>query len=175
MLVALRLASTVSLVWFLYWICYDVVVWSKPLFRVNFVNYVGAVLSLAVMFAGFLLGAKNAVGASGGGQDDERRVLVERGGVEVKTRVVERCGEGDESSVLYDLEGDGSSTLRGLEEEVGSLTREKRDLLALRERLELEARQKAEVRRRSVDALRGEVAELRRQVDELKARLKAMQ
>jgi hypothetical protein len=163
MLVALRLASAVSLGWFLYWICYDVVVWSKPLFRVNFVNYVGAVLSLAVMFAGFLLGAKKAVGASGGGQDEKRSVLVER------------CGEGGESSVLYDLEGDGSSTLEGLEEKVGSLAREKRDLLALRERLELEARQKAEVRGRSVDALKGEVAELRRQVDELKARLKAMQ
>jgi archaellum component FlaC len=98
---------------------------------------------------------------------------VKRGGVEAGAPVVERCGEGDESSVLYDLEG--SSTLRGLEEKVGSLAREKRDLLALRERLELEAREKAEVRRRSPEALKGEVADLRRQVEELKARLKAMQ
>ena len=40
------------LFWFVYWICCDIVVWSKALFEVNPVNYAGAVLSLAVVFAG---------------------------------------------------------------------------------------------------------------------------
>jgi hypothetical protein len=175
MVLAVRSASVVSLAWFLYWVGYDLVVWGKPLVRVNFVDYVGAVLSLAVMFAGFRLRPRKAVGASGGGQGAERRTVAEGASVEVGARVVERCDEGRESSVLYDLEADESSTLRGLEEQEGSLKQEKQDLLALRDRLELEARERAEARKRSVDALKGEVAELRRQVDELKARLKEMQ
>ena len=45
-------AFVAPLFWFLYWIGYDVLVWNKALFEVNPVNHVGAVLSLAVVFAG---------------------------------------------------------------------------------------------------------------------------
>jgi hypothetical protein len=175
MVLAVRSASVVSLGWFLYWIGYDVVVWGKPLIRVNPVNYFGAVLSLAVMSAGFRLRPKKLVGASGDGQDKKRRTVVQKASVGVEAHVVERCGEREESSVLYDLEGEESSILQGLEEEERSSAQEKQDMLALRERLEFETRAKVEVRKRNVDALKVEVADLKRQVEELKARLKAMQ
>jgi hypothetical protein len=172
---ALYSVSFVSLVWFLYWIGYDVVVWKKPLVGVNLFNYAGAVLSLAAIVAEFGLRAKTAVGTSNDGQDEEHGTVEGRGVVEVETHAVERCGEGEEPSVLYDLEGEGSSLLRGLEEEERSLTEEKRDLLALKERLELEAREKIEAGKRSVDTLKSEVAELKRQIEQLKFRLRTME
>ena len=49
----LALVSTASFLWFLYWISYDVLVWNKPLVKVNLVNYAGAILSVAFVFAGF--------------------------------------------------------------------------------------------------------------------------
>jgi hypothetical protein len=175
MVLALRSASVVSFLWFLYWIGYDVIVWSKPLLRVSLFNYAGAVLSLAVIFAGFRLRAKKMVDTSDDVQDEEHRTVLEHGSVGVEARVLERCAAGEEPSVLYDLEGEGSSVLRGLEEEEGSLTQEKLDLLALRERLELETRERVEARKRNIDTLKSEVVDLRRQVEELKARLRTME
>ena len=39
-------------VWFLYWVCYDFFVWHKPIAEVNAVNYVGAIASIAFIWAG---------------------------------------------------------------------------------------------------------------------------
>src|SRR3990172_3283728 len=44
------LGSTAFILWFTYWIMYDLFVWNKSLVEVNAVNYVGVVLSLWVIF-----------------------------------------------------------------------------------------------------------------------------
>jgi hypothetical protein len=72
---ALRSASVVSLLWFLYWIGYDVIVWGKPLVRANSVNYFGAVLSLIVLLAGFRLRAKKMVETSNDWQNEEQSLF----------------------------------------------------------------------------------------------------
>jgi hypothetical protein len=175
LVLALRSAFIVSLLWFLYWIGYDVVVWGKPLIRVNFVNYTGAVLSLAVILAGFRLRAKKMVDASNGWQDEEQKTALEQDGVGEEAHVVEQGGEEDETRVVEQDGGEQPPVLRGLEEQEGSLAQEKQDLLALKERPELETREKVDVRKRDVDALKSQVAELKRQVEELRLRLRAMQ
>jgi len=45
-------AFIVSYIWSLYWISYDIFVWHKPLYQVNMMNYVGAIVSLAFIWAG---------------------------------------------------------------------------------------------------------------------------
>jgi hypothetical protein len=45
-------ASIISSAWFLYWICYDVVVWNKALTQAAPANYVGFTVSLALMILG---------------------------------------------------------------------------------------------------------------------------
>lgn len=49
-------ASIVSSVWFLYWICYDVLVWNKALTQVVPANYVGFIVSIALAILGTQLG-----------------------------------------------------------------------------------------------------------------------
>lgn len=44
------LGSTAGLLWFLYWMMYDVLVWNKPFSQVNMMNYAGIALSLALAF-----------------------------------------------------------------------------------------------------------------------------
>jgi hypothetical protein len=44
------LGSTASILWFTYWITYDLVVWNKSFSEVNTVNYIGVVLSLWLVF-----------------------------------------------------------------------------------------------------------------------------
>lgn len=44
------LGSTAVLLWFTYWIAYDLFVWQKSLFEVNMVNFIGVVASLWLMF-----------------------------------------------------------------------------------------------------------------------------
>lgn len=39
-------------IWFLYWIAYDFFVWQKPITEINPVNYVGAIASIALIWAG---------------------------------------------------------------------------------------------------------------------------
>ena len=42
----------VVLVWYVYWICYDIFIWNKLLVEVKVVNYVGMVASLALLVSG---------------------------------------------------------------------------------------------------------------------------
>ncbi len=44
------LGSTASILWFTYWIMYDLIVWNKPFPEVNTVNYIGVALSLWLVF-----------------------------------------------------------------------------------------------------------------------------
>ena len=53
------LGSTASLLWFSYWVLYDILVWDKPFMQANTVNYAGAVLSLSVLFIPKLLTLKS--------------------------------------------------------------------------------------------------------------------
>jgi hypothetical protein len=47
-------ACTATLLWFLYWIFYDLIVWGKQLVQVNPLNYFGVALALTFMlFSGF--------------------------------------------------------------------------------------------------------------------------
>ena len=52
------LGSTASLLWFSYWILYDILVWDKPFMQVNPVNYAGIVLSLFLLFVPKILTLK---------------------------------------------------------------------------------------------------------------------
>ena len=43
------LGSTASLLWFLYWILFDVLVWNKSLTEINALNFAGVALSLFIV------------------------------------------------------------------------------------------------------------------------------
>jgi hypothetical protein len=45
-------ASTISSIWFLYWICYDILVWNKPLTQAGPANYAGLIASIALVILG---------------------------------------------------------------------------------------------------------------------------
>jgi hypothetical protein len=47
--------STISSLWFLYWICYDVFVWNKELTQVGPANFVGLIMSIILAIIGFQL------------------------------------------------------------------------------------------------------------------------
>jgi len=64
-------------------------------------------------------------------------------------------------------EEDSLSVLRELEKEEISLMEEKRELLALKEKLQLKAKEKIEIMKRRIQALQSEVSELRHQCEEL--------
>jgi hypothetical protein len=49
-------AFIVSSVWFLYWICYDVLVWNKALTQAGTANYAGFIASIALAILGTQLG-----------------------------------------------------------------------------------------------------------------------
>jgi hypothetical protein len=49
-------ASIISSVWFLYWICYDVLVWNKAVAQAGPANYVGFTASIALAIFGTQLG-----------------------------------------------------------------------------------------------------------------------
>ena len=67
------LAFTVPFLWFLYWVCYEIIVWNKALVEVNLLNYVGLVLSLAFVFAGSQLKKiKNLLGISEKEKNEEQ-------------------------------------------------------------------------------------------------------
>jgi hypothetical protein len=163
LVLALLSFSVVSLLWFLYWIGYDIVVWSKPLLKVNAVNYAGAVLSLAVISAGFRLRPKKRVGTLNSGQDEEHKTVLERVGVEEEAHVVEQGGEEEQPSLL-----------RGSEEEESSLMQEKPNLSALKETLGLETSEETEVGKLNLDTLKNRAADLKRQVEKLKQQLETI-
>jgi hypothetical protein len=58
-------------------------------------------------------------------------------------------------------------TLRELEKEEISLMEEKRELLALKEKLQLKANERIEIMRLKTQTLKSEISELRRQCEEL--------
>ena len=45
-------ASVSSSIWYIYWICYDVFLWNKPLAHVRQFNLAGLILSVAFIFVG---------------------------------------------------------------------------------------------------------------------------
>jgi hypothetical protein len=49
-------ASIISSVWFLYWICYDVLVWNKAVAQAGPANYAGFTVSIALAIFGTQLG-----------------------------------------------------------------------------------------------------------------------
>jgi hypothetical protein len=49
-------ASTISSTWFLYWICYDILVWNKALTQAGPANYIGFIASIALAILGTQLG-----------------------------------------------------------------------------------------------------------------------
>jgi len=48
--------SIVSSIWFMYWICYDVLVWNKALTQAAPANYVGFTVSIVLVILGTQLG-----------------------------------------------------------------------------------------------------------------------
>ena len=52
-------ASIISSIWFLYWICYDVIVWNKALTQARPENYVGLVMSVALVILSTQLGKRD--------------------------------------------------------------------------------------------------------------------
>jgi len=59
------------------------------------------------------------------------------------------------------------AVLRGLEKEEVSLMEEKRELLALKEKLQIKADEKIEIMNRRMQTLKNEITELRHQCEEL--------
>jgi hypothetical protein len=49
-------ASIISSTWFLYWICYDVLVWNKAVAQAGPANYIGFTVSIALVILGTQLG-----------------------------------------------------------------------------------------------------------------------
>ncbi len=157
------LAAIASVLWFLYWICYDIVVWNKLLVEVNLLNYVGAILSLAFIFAGSRLRKiKSIIEASkenGGYANVEGQVNIsEQNDMEKKVNVEEQSNREEESSLA----------LQELKKEEASLTEEKRDLLASKERLRAKINEEIENAKHRIEALRSEISELQHQCEEIK-------
>jgi len=48
--------SIVSSIWFLYWICYDILIWNKALTEARTANYVGLIVSIALAIVGTQFG-----------------------------------------------------------------------------------------------------------------------
>jgi hypothetical protein len=48
-------------IWFLYWVCNDFFVWHKPIAEINAVNYIGAIVSIAFIWAGTRILKRNSV------------------------------------------------------------------------------------------------------------------
>ena len=75
-----------------------------------------------------------------------------------KKKAIEEQSDGGEEPLLV---------LRGLENEEFSLMEEKRELLVLKEKLQLKAEEKIEIMRRRIQTLKNEISELRHQCEEL--------
>jgi hypothetical protein len=72
---ALWYASLITVyIWFLYWVSYDFFVWHKPLAEVNAVNYVGAIVSIALIWVGTKLWTRNRIKA--GSQVKQQQELI---------------------------------------------------------------------------------------------------
>jgi len=75
-----------------------------------------------------------------------------------KKKAVEEQGETGQEPLMV---------LRELEKEEVSLMEEKRELLALKEKLQLKAEEKIEIMKRRLQTLKNEISELRHQCEEL--------
>jgi len=75
-----------------------------------------------------------------------------------KKKAVEEQGETGQEPLMV---------LRELEKEEVSLMEEKRELLALKEKLQLKAEEKIEIMKRRLQTLKNEMSELRHQCEEL--------
>jgi len=75
-----------------------------------------------------------------------------------KKKAVEEQGETGQEPLMV---------LRELEKEEVSLMEEKRELLALKEKLQLKAEEKIEIMKRRLQTLKIEISELRHQCEEL--------
>jgi hypothetical protein len=56
-------ASLLTYGWFLSWIAYDILIWHKPITQVSITNYAGAIIAMALIWAGtklFKLPRRNA-------------------------------------------------------------------------------------------------------------------
>ena len=70
--------STAILLWFSYWIFYDISVWSKPLDQINSVNLIGLVLSFALILSGTIINKlpkRTSVGAEVKAQEQESAAI----------------------------------------------------------------------------------------------------
>jgi hypothetical protein len=74
-----------------------------------------------------------------------------------KKTVEEQTDSGEEPLVV----------LRGLEKQEVSLMEEKRELLALKEKLQIKAEEKIDIMNRRMQTLKNEISELRHQCEEL--------
>jgi len=74
-----------------------------------------------------------------------------------RKEIEEQCNEEDESLLI----------LEELEKEEFSLMEEKRELLALKEKLRLKAQETIEMMKHRIQTLRDEISELQRQCEEL--------
>ena len=52
--------SIISSIWFLYWICYEALIWNKVLTQATPINYIAFVLSITLIIIGTQLG-KNSI------------------------------------------------------------------------------------------------------------------
>lgn len=144
-----------TFLWYLYWIYYDAIVWNKVLVEVNSLNYVGAVLSIALIFAGSQLSeVKNMV----------KKIKTKK----IDWKEIEEQGIGEEQS---NGEEDLLMVLRELKKEETSQIEEKRELFALKERLQVRTKEEIENIKHGIQTLKNENAELRLQCEEIEKHL----
>ena len=53
--------SIISAIWFLYWICYEALIWNKLLTQATPINYIAFVLSITLIIIGTQLGKINII------------------------------------------------------------------------------------------------------------------
>ena len=168
---ALRLASAVPLLWFLYWICYGIVVWNWPPFLLN---CVGAILSVLIIVAVSRLTLVKDMLDNPEKKENEELANVsepgsfeEQGNAEKKDNTVGESNEHAEPMpVLQELKTDENSKMEQKQESVA----------ILRERLQLERKEGFEIEmRRDLQTLKDELTRLQHQREELMASLKAPQ
>ena len=57
-------ASTITSIWFLFWILYDIFTWNKELTQVRPENYFGLIISITILILGTKIGKSSILGKS---------------------------------------------------------------------------------------------------------------